>query len=309
MNKFEIAEYCDFVKKLFGVAIPILENNYSELVLAASNNINDAILWKNDSLKSEIVTKGEQLAEAAMRAIVNDRYPSHGIAGEELGYEINDSGFLWAFDPIDGTAAMVQSAINQAKSITCADNCKPYFGITIALLHNNQPIIGAVYDFQNHNFWLGCLGSPTILNGEIIKIADCKQLNDAIIASTAPEIMFSSTVQQNKFASIRAKARSIYTNRNCIGFMQLLTGEIDAVWEGDLALHDIAAIIPILQNAGLHVTDEAGEEIKFEHQNYDNEYRVIASQAKLHAEILENIDENYVGFFSQPNNDFYNKKF
>jgi inositol-phosphate phosphatase / L-galactose 1-phosphate phosphatase / histidinol-phosphatase len=295
------------------VAIPILDNNYLELVLAASNNINDALSWKDnkiqDCLKAEVVTKGEQFAEEAMRAMVQAKYPHHAIAGEELGYELNNDDFLWAFDPIDGTAAMIQAAINEAQSIIAPDNDKPYFGITIALLYQNQPIIGAIYDLQNRDFWFGCKNSPTTLNERQLTILPSKNLSEAIIASTAPEVMFCTEIQRNKFNSICAKAKNVFTNRNCIGFMQLLTGEVDAVWEGDLALHDVAAIIPILQNSGVNVTDENGKPIIFNNANYHNEYRLIAANPILHSEIIANIDDDYNSSIIYENNNYYSKKF
>jgi myo-inositol-1(or 4)-monophosphatase len=46
-------------------------------------------------------------AEAAIRRLINETYPAHGIVGEEFGSERTDAEFVWVIDPIDGTRSFI----------------------------------------------------------------------------------------------------------------------------------------------------------------------------------------------------------
>src|SRR5207247_10617383 len=53
------------------------------------------------------LTAADRAGEAAMRSLINRRYPDHGIVGEELGAERADAEYVWVLDPIDGTRAFI----------------------------------------------------------------------------------------------------------------------------------------------------------------------------------------------------------
>ena len=75
------------------------------------------------------VTTADRNTELALREIVETRYPSHGISGEEYGDVRLDATWVWVFDPIDGTKSFITG--------------KPLFGTLIALLYDGVPVLGA----------------------------------------------------------------------------------------------------------------------------------------------------------------------
>ena len=56
------------------------------------------------------VTEADRGAEAVMRALIMQRYPDHGIIGEEMGGHRADAEWVWVLDPIDGTKAFMAGA-------------------------------------------------------------------------------------------------------------------------------------------------------------------------------------------------------
>src|SRR3569833_1331186 len=46
-------------------------------------------------------------AERAIRALISERYPEHGVIGEEYGEDQPDAEFVWVLDPVDGTRAFI----------------------------------------------------------------------------------------------------------------------------------------------------------------------------------------------------------
>jgi inositol-phosphate phosphatase/L-galactose 1-phosphate phosphatase/histidinol-phosphatase len=77
-----------------------------------------------DKADESPVTIADREAEAAMRRLIGENFPHHGIIGEEYGAERADAEFVWVLDPIDGT-----------KSFICG---VPLFGTLIALLHQGR---------------------------------------------------------------------------------------------------------------------------------------------------------------------------
>ncbi|MEO8714351.1 MAG: inositol monophosphatase family protein, partial [Acetobacteraceae bacterium] len=53
------------------------------------------------------VTIADRAAEQAMRAVLAERFPDHGIEGEEYGVDRPDAKLRWVLDPIDGTRAFI----------------------------------------------------------------------------------------------------------------------------------------------------------------------------------------------------------
>ena len=53
------------------------------------------------------VTAADRDAEAAIRALIEETYPDHGIIGEEHGAVRETASHVWIIDPIDGTRAFI----------------------------------------------------------------------------------------------------------------------------------------------------------------------------------------------------------
>ena len=76
------------------------------------------------------VTEADREAERAMRALIRERYPDHGITGEEWADQPGTSAYSWSLDPVDGT-----------RSFVCG---LPTWTTLIALLEDGAPVIGMI---------------------------------------------------------------------------------------------------------------------------------------------------------------------
>src|SRR3972149_12053773 len=57
------------------------------------------------------VTAADRSAEAAMRTLIRQSFPEHGIVGEEYGSERADAEYVWVLDPIDGTKSFIAGMV------------------------------------------------------------------------------------------------------------------------------------------------------------------------------------------------------
>ena len=53
------------------------------------------------------VTEADREAERAIRAVIKEAFPDHGILGEEFGPENESARHVWVIDPIDGTRSFI----------------------------------------------------------------------------------------------------------------------------------------------------------------------------------------------------------
>ncbi|WHT49494.1 inositol monophosphatase family protein [Sporosarcina thermotolerans] len=76
--------------------------------------IKESILTKltvdTKSSANDLVTNVDKAVESHFRAKIQETYPTHGIIGEEHGYEGVKGSFdsIWVIDPIDGTTNFVK---------------------------------------------------------------------------------------------------------------------------------------------------------------------------------------------------------
>lgn len=220
------------------------------------------------------VTIADRSAEMVMRQLIETRFPSHGIYGEEFGEVRVDADFVWVLDPIDGTKAFITG--------------KPTWGILIGCLFRGVPIVGVIDQCILKERWVGSIGNPTLLNGEPVSVASTSatKLCDSTIYTTTPD-MFRAGEEWKKFETVRdASLRTLY-GCDCYAYALVASGfGADAVVEADLGLYDYAAIVPVVQGAGGVITDWNGNALTL--QNHDNcKGRVVAcSNTALHSEML-----------------------
>jgi histidinol phosphatase-like enzyme (inositol monophosphatase family) len=183
--------------------------------------------------RPQIVTKSDINAEKIMRKLINKKFPSHGIIGEELGSENENAEFVWVLDPIDGTKAFVAGL--------------PVFGSMIGLMHNKSPILGLIdQPITKDRIWGGREGS--FLNNMQIKTRKYKSIENTICAITDPAMF----LDKDKSIYDKVSDNVLYVRHgtDCWGYAMCAAGSIDLVIEKDLELWDIVAASAIIEGAG-----------------------------------------------------------
>lgn len=201
------------------------------------------------------VTQADRAAEAAIRAILEKERPGDGIIGEEYGALREDAERVWILDPIDGTRSFIAG--------------RPIFGTLIGLTQASWPVLGIIDQPISGERWAGMIGQPTTLNGQPVKTRACRQLSDAILASTGPQYFPGCTGEH--FSLLARDCRDTVWGGDCYNYALLATGHIDLVVEAGLKLHDIAALVPVVEGAGGRMCDWSGDPL-----TADSDGQVIA---------------------------------
>jgi len=192
------------------------------------------------------VTEADRAAERALRAFLTERFPTHGIMGEEYGTERGDAEYLWVLDPIDGTRAFLTG--------------RPLFGTLIGLLHRGKPVLGLIDQPVTRERWIGVAGQPTRFQSPMGGMAACRpcpSLATAELSCTSPEIF--DAEGSARFERVRKAARRVTWGGDCYAYGLIALGLVDAVVEGTLKPWDWAALVPVIEGAGGRMTDWQGQ--------------------------------------------------
>lgn len=205
------------------------------------------------------VTEADRACERAMRALINDVFPDHGILGEEYGSENLDAEYVWVLDPIDGTNSFVTG--------------KPLFGTLVALCHNKIPIVGMIDAPAVNERWLGAKGQPTTMNGAPVTTRRCAELDKSWLYATTPDMFTGDNMTAFQRLS-QAAWRTVYGG-DCYAYGLLSSGHVDLVCEASLGTYDYCALAPVIEGAGGIITDWAGNKLSME-----SDGRVLAAGDK-----------------------------
>jgi len=188
------------------------------------------------------VTIADRETEKAMRALIEESFPEHGILGEEFGSVRTDAQYVWTLDPIDGTKTFIAGS--------------PLFGSLVALLKDGYPVIGIIDMPALDERWIGCAGCPTTFNKQPVRVRPCAGVADAWLYSTSPHLF-----NEDEFAAferVRKQSECILYGTDCYAYGLLANGSCDLVIEANMGIHDFCALVPVITGAGGTITDWQG---------------------------------------------------
>jgi len=195
------------------------------------------------------VTEADKGAERAIRALISERYPDHGVIGEEYGEDRPDAEWVWVLDPVDGTRAFIAGL--------------PLWCTLIGLRHQGRPVLGSIGQSYLGELYIGHAGGSrleTSGGARPLKVRPCPRLTDAIIATTDPEGCFSGA-EMGAWTQVRAAARLARLGCDAYAYAMVAAGTMDLVLEAGLKSWDIEAAIPVIAGAGGVTTDWRGDPV------------------------------------------------
>jgi inositol-phosphate phosphatase / L-galactose 1-phosphate phosphatase / histidinol-phosphatase len=210
------------------------------------------------------VTLADRAAEEAMRRILTAEAGRDGIIGEEFGAERPGASRQWVLDPIDGTVSFVAG--------------RPIFGTLIALLQDGFPVLGVIDQPILGERWAGAAGHPTTFNGKLARTRPCRELTDALMASTGPQYFDDHAAEHFMALAAKTAHRRMIWGGDCYNYGLLASGQIDLVCEAGLKLHDFAALVPVVEGAGGTMSDWSGDPL---HAGSDGHVIALGDPARL----------------------------
>lgn len=215
------------------------------------------------------VSDADTAAEEAIRSALSRARARDGILGEEFGGELTRSGRQWVIDPIDGTKNFVRGV--------------PVWATLIALLEDGEPVLGVVSAPALHRRWWaangqGAFAGTSLTRAERIHVSGVSELSDASLSFSSLE-GWRERGQIRPFLELTSDVWRVRAFGDFWSYMLLAEGAVDIACEPELALHDMAALVPIVREAGGRFTSLDGQEGPFGGN-------ALATNGHLHEEVL-----------------------
>lgn len=212
------------------------------------------------------VTIADRKIELMMRELITDAFPDHGIRGEEFAAHQALADWCWHLDPIDGTKSFLSGSL-----------C---FGTQVALTYRGTPMLGLIDQPITEERWFSQKNVPTTFNGRPVETSACTRLDQAILY-TSDLVLFDES-RREKFDRLRNEAVLTRYSHDCYAAGLLAMGQTDLLIETGVHAYDIAAQIPIIEEAGGVVSDWFGNMPQLDRQG---DFLAAATPA-LHAQAL-----------------------
>ncbi len=188
------------------------------------------------------VTVADRAGETAIRERIEDAFPSHGIIGEEFGEKKGSSSYTWILDPIDGTRAFVAGL--------------PTWTTLIGLYREGVPVLGLMYQPFVDEMFIGHSGTAySVYRGQhrLLRARQTETLKSARAGTTSPHL-FSTKTQAAAHNALQSQAQMLRYGGDAYFFAMVAAGQLDIAIDPKLQIYDIAALIPIIEGSGGHVS-------------------------------------------------------
>jgi myo-inositol-1(or 4)-monophosphatase len=225
-----------------------------------------------EKARADLVTAYDLASERLLRERLRARTPELPVVGEEQGGTAD--GPTWYCDPIDGTTNFVHG--------------HPFFCVSVGLMEQGRPLLGAVVAPALGTRWHGYVGGGAWRDQAPCRVSATRELSRALLATGFHPASLRSPPHDNlgSFASLLREARGI---RRCgsaaLDLCMVADGTYDAYWERALHAWDAAAGAALVLAAGGRLTDLRGgpAELSIGH--------IVASNGLVHDAVLALLPE------------------
>ena len=179
------------------------------------------------------------------------------VLAEESGQSGELSGLYWVVDPLDGSA-------NYQRGL-------PLCAVSIALMRDQDPVLGAIYDIGTGALLTGGEGIPAALDGVPVSVSTVSEKSSAVLATGLPVMAdYSPDALQDMAASFAAWKKVRMLGTATLAGAYVAMGRIDRYSENGARLWDVAAAMAIARAAGGRAEISAGSAEDPRHILIDN---------------------------------------
>ncbi|GIG55414.1 inositol monophosphatase family protein [Demequina activiva] len=193
------------------------------------------------------VTAVDREAELMIRRYLDSERPDDAVYGEEFGSK-GGGPRQWVLDPIDGTKNYIRSVSVWGTLIALLDDGDPVMGVVSA------PALGARwFAARGDGAWIG----TSMRKARPIGVSTVTDMAEASLSYSS----LSGWEERDMLEPFLDLTRSVWRTRaygDFLSYMMVAQGLVDIACEPELELYDMAALVPIVEEAGGHFTSLSG---------------------------------------------------
>ncbi len=224
-------------------------------VVVLGKSVGNYILSERESFKHEkieekslnnFVSYVDKTAEKKLVEWLKEALPEAGFIVEEGTETRRAEEYNWIVDPLDGTTNYIHDF--------------PFFAISIALMRDDQIVMGVVYEITRDECFYSWKGAPAYLNKKEIKVSAAATAKDSLIGTGFPYHNY------NRLENYLELFKWFMENSHGVrrpgsaatDLAYVACGRLDGFYEYGLSPWDVAAGAFLIQQAGGDVCDFKG---------------------------------------------------
>lgn len=233
----------------------------------------------------DLVTVADRAVEKLIRTRLGEVFPDHGIYGEEGTRERLEAEFRWYVDPLDGTTNFAHAF--------------PHFAVSLGLEQrpagiapdaDGTLVAGVIYDPMRDELFTAERGSGAQLNGREVQVSRARELAEALLATGFPSRKRHASPNIHFYQEFTLRSHGVRrAGSAALDLAYVACGRMDAFWEFNLNPWDTAAGILLVEEAGGHVTDYAGNKYRLASDE------ILASNGAFHEELTGFFADMFAG--------------
>tara|TARA_B100001123_G_C15313870_1_gene1025416 strand:+ start:123 stop:911 length:789 start_codon:yes stop_codon:yes gene_type:complete len=194
----------------------------------------------------DFVTNADLNAEKAIYETLKYYYPDTSYYMEEKGLIEGNKNEMIVIDPLDGTTNFIHGI--------------PIFGVVIAKIVNNDVTDGIIFNPITNEFYWASKGMGAWCNNNRLRVSKRQNFIECVIGSGIPH-------HKRAYEGFLDEINQI--SKECSGLRRLgsaaldlayvASGKLDAYWEKNLNLWDVAAGVLLVREAGGKITEPSGK--------------------------------------------------
>ncbi len=195
---------------------------------------------------NDLVSYVDKTAEDLIISSLKKILPDSGFIAEEGTEKREDNKLQWIIDPLDGTTNFVHGV--------------PCFCVSIALMENDEVVIGVIYEINLDECFYAYKGGASYLNGNEIKVSQADALSKSLIATGFPYTKFErKSAYMDVFEYMMHNTHGLRRLGSAAADIAYVAcGRFEAFYEYGLKPWDVAAGVIIVKNAGGNISDFKG---------------------------------------------------
>ena len=184
-------------------------------------------------IKLELDVRCQKLIEKTLAK----QFPGVPVLGEEGITGDVTAAYRWVVDPIDGT-------MNYAVGL-------PHACVSIALQHDEQSVVGVIFDPFTNELWTAIRGQPTRLNGRAVHVSQRTRVAESVIAIGFSKSQTSLEQSLPHLLRLLRRAKKVrIMGSAALELAYVASGRLDAYVERRINLWDVAAGSLLVECAG-----------------------------------------------------------
>jgi myo-inositol-1(or 4)-monophosphatase len=238
----------------------------------------------------DLVTEADRASEALIKQRLGERFPDHGIFGEE-GTRLRLGGeYRWYVDPLDGTTNFAHGF--------------PSFCVVLGLERrfpglrddeDGEMVAGVTYDPLRDEMFLAERDKGCWLDGRRVHVSKAASLAESLTATGFPSSKRHSSPNSHFYQEITLRSHGVRrAGSAALDLAYVACGRLDAYWEFNLNPWDTSAGYLLVEEAGGTVTHFDGSRFTLDSRE------VLATNGLIFDEMKDLFEDMFAGRHLQP---------